>query len=569
MSESTVLHVVSTPDGELNIDAKTLDHLDETQLRLLTQSLLQKITQDGIEYQEKINAQAHKLEHNQKYIDALIHEIRLLRHLRFARKSESMDDRQLRLFDEAINEDIAAAEAKLAELTKDQPSSQPRIQPKRQPLPVDLPRVDIHHEPTQTECDCGTAMDRVSQDVSERLHYVPGTFRVERHIRGVWACPCCECMRQEAMPAQIINAGIPTAGLLAHVVVSKYLDHLPLYRQSKIFAREGVELSISTLADWVGACGVALEPLTQALKAQLLQSRMLHADETPILVLGNKAQSKRGYVWAYATGVHDPVQAVVFELKEGRSGQHARDFLCLSPPPDEPWCTADPPRKVPWSGYLLVDDYAGYKALFAAGAVGAGMSEQTGVTELGCWAHVRRKFFELHTASKSSLAQTALEHIGALYGLEREMQESGLSLAEVQVRRECEAKPRLQALYDWLTATRSQVPSSTATAKAIDYALKRWPALVRYCDDGRLPMDNNRIENLIRPWALGRKNWLFSGSLAAGQRAADIMSLLQTAKLNGHEPMAYLKEVLERLPTHPYSRISELLPTHWKPVTAV
>ncbi len=186
------------------------------------------------------------------------------------------------------------------------------------------------------------------------------------------------------------------------------------------------------------------------------------------------------------------------------------------------------------------------------------------MTELGCWAHVRRKFHELHITSKSALAQTALEHIGALYGLEREMKESGLSLTEVQLRREREAKPRLQALYEWLMATRSKVPHGTATAKAIDYALKRWPALVRYCGDGSLPLDNNRIENLIRPWALGRKNWLFSGSLAAGQRAADIMSLLQTAKLNGLEPMAYLKDVLQRLPTHPYSRISELLPTHWK-----
>ena len=288
--------------------------------------------------------------------------------------------------------------------------------------------------------------------------------------------------------------------------------------------------------------------------------RFLCATRPPITVLGKKGQSQRGYVWAYATGVHDPIQAVVFELKEGRSGQHARDFLCLSPPRDGPWCTADPPA-VPWSGYLLVDDYAGYKALFAASSGGTAAG---GMTELGCWAHVRRKFHELHIASKSALAQTALEHIGALYGLEREMKESGLSLTEVQLRREREAKPRLQALYEWLMATRSKVPHGTATAKAIDYALKRWPALVRYCEDGSLPLDNNRIENLIRPWALGRKNWLFSGSLAAGQRAADIMSLLQTAKLNGLEPMAYLKDVLQRLPTHPYSRISELLPTHWK-----
>ena len=554
MSKSSVLPLISEPNGAPNFDGKSLDHLNETQLRMLAQNLLQKVAQHSIQ-----------LNQQQVHIDALNHEIRLLRHLRYGPKSEAINPAQLQLFEEAIEEDIAAAEAKLAELTAGQSSSKPRNQPKRQPLPAHLPRVDVHHEPDQTECGCGQAMERVSQDVSERLDYVPGTFRVERHIRGVWACRCCQAIQQQPMPAQIINGGIPTSSLMAHVVVSKCVDHMPLFRQSKTFARDGLELSVSTLADWYGACAVALAPLAQALKLQLLQSSMLHADETPITVLGKKGQTQRGYVWAYATGVHDPIQAVVFELKEGRSGQHARDFLCLSPPRDGPWCTADPPG-MPWSGYLLVDDYAGYKALFAASSAGTAAG---GVTELGCWAHVRRKFHELHIASKSALAQTALEHIGALYGLEREMKESGLSLTEVQLRREREAKPRLQALYEWLMATRSKVPHGTATAKAIDYAIKRWPALVRYCEDGSLPLDNNRIENLIRPWALGRKNWLFSGSLAAGQRAADIMSLLQTAKLNGLEPMAYLKDVLQRLPTHPYSRISELLPTHWKaPVAA-
>jgi len=554
MSKSSVLPLISEPNGAPNFDGKSLDHLNETQLRMLAQNLLQKVAQHSIQ-----------LNQQQVHIDALNHEIRLLRHLRYGPKSEAINPAQLQLFEEAIEEDIAAAEAKLAELTAGQSSSKPRNQPKRQPLPAHLPRVDVHHEPDQTECGCGQAMERVSQDVSERLDYVPGTFRVERHIRGVWACRCCQAIQQQPMPAQIINGGIPTSSLMAHVVVSKCVDHMPLFRQSKTFARDGLELSVSTLADWYGACAVALAPLALALKIQLLQSGMLHADETPITVLGKKGQTQRGYVWAYATGVHDPIQAVVFELKEGRSGQHARDFLCLSPPRDGPWCTADPPG-MPWSGYLLVDDYAGYKALFAASSAGTAAG---GVTELGCWAHVRRKFHELHIASKSALAQTALEHIGALYGLEREMKESGLSLTEVQLRREREAKPRLQALYEWLMATRSKVPHGTATAKAIDYAIKRWPALVRYCEDGSLPLDNNRIENLIRPWALGRKNWLFSGSLAAGQRAADIMSLLQTAKLNGLEPMAYLKDVLQRLPTHPYSRISELLPTHWKaPVAA-
>ena len=197
-----------------------------------------------------------------------------------------------------------------------------------------------------------------------------------------------------------------------------------------------------------------------------------------------------------------------------------------------------------------------------------GDANTSGILEVGCWAHVRRKFFELHVAAKSALAQTALNHIGSLYALEGDMREQALPLNRVLARRQMEALPRLRAFHDWLQASRAQVPNGTASAKALDYALKRWPALVRYCDDAMLPMDNNRIENLIRPWALGRKNWLFTGSLAAGQRAADIMSLIQSAKMNGLEPLAYLSDVLKRLPTHPNSRIAELLPTGWKPACA-
>ena len=300
---------------------------------------------------------------------------------------------------------------------------------------------------------------------------------------------------------------------------------------------------------------------------QLLQASVLHADESPILILGPKGKTKRGYIWAYASGVHAPLQAVVFEIKPGRSGQYARDFLRHDPPRGGSVAGSDPDLGRPWSGSLVVDDYAGYKALFAPGTA-AGDANTAGILEVGCWAHVRRKFFELHVAAKSALAHTALNHMGSLYALEGDMREQALPLDRVLVRRQMEALPRLHAFHDWLQASRAQVPNGTASAKALDYALKRWPALVRYCDDAMLPMDNNRIENLIRPWALGRKNWLFTGSLAAGQRAADIMSLIQSAKMNGLEPLAYLSDVLNRLPTHPNSRIAELLPTGWKPACA-
>ncbi len=537
--------------------------MHESVLRSFTQDLLERIQKQT----QHIQQQSTELQLRQTQIDKLTHEIAVLRHIRFAAKTEAGHPQQKTLFEEANAEDLAAAEKKLAALSTAASSTTHKQRPARQALPKELPRIEVKHEPANTTCNCGQPMRRVSEDVSERLDYVPGTFRVQRHVRGVWACKCCECLRQEAMPAQIIDGGLPTANLLAHVVVSKYMDHLPLFRQSKMFARAGVELSLSTLADWVGACGVALSPLVQALKVQLLQSRLLHADETPIKILGAKGQSKRGYIWAYASGAQDSLQAVLFEVQESRSGQHARNFLRHPParllPPDK-----DPPQGQPWSGFLLVDDYAGYKALFAP-STDVDRKEASAMVEVGCWAHVRRKFYELHIASQSALAQEALQQIGALYALEAQMREQHLTLPAVLQRRQQESLPRLRAFYDWLVASRSKVLNGTATAKAIDYALKRWPALERYCQDATLPMDNNRIENLIRPWALGRKNWLFSGSLAAGQRAANMMSLLQSAKMNGHEPMTYLSDVLNRLPTHPYSRINELLPTGWKPTPPV
>lgn len=541
-----------TPDFTVNavaqLDKRVIETLNETQLRELTQSLLQRVNDDS----RRIETQSEQLRLNQVKIDALTHEIRLLRHLRFAAKTEAMDGVQGKLFEEANAEDLASAQQRLAQLGVKTSPTAPKDKPARQALPADLPRVEVFHEPENTTCNCGQTLSRISQDVSERLDYVPGSFRVERHIRGVWACTCCQHLRQQAMPAQIIDAGIPTAALLAQVLIAKYDDHLPLYRQNEIYARMGVEISRSTLADWVGACGVALAPIAQALKAQLLQSQVMHADESHIIILGTNGDKKRGYIWAYASAEHEPIDAVVYQIKEGRSGQHARDFLQQAPPAQS------------WSGHLVVDDYAGYKALFLPDATG-----KCTIIEVGCWSHVRRKFFELYVASKSPLAAVALEHIGALYALERDIRDKGLDLAQTLLCRQQEAKPRLLALHDWLKATREKVTDGTATAKAIDHALKRWPALIRYVDDARLPMDNNRIENQIRPWAVGRKNWLFSGSLAAGERAADIMSLIQTAKMNHIEPLAYLTDVLSRLPTHPNSRIEELLPTRWRPAAAV
>jgi transposase len=367
-------------------------------------------------------------------------------------------------------------------------------------------------------------------------------FTVERHVRGKWVCTHCETLVQAPVAPHIIDKGLPTAGLLAQVLVAKFLDHLPLYRQERIFERAGLAIARSTLAQWVGECGAQLQPLVDALTAELLKHDVLHADETPVAMLKpGHGKTHRAYLWSYCTTRFNPVQAVVFDFTESRAGQHVREFLGLS----------DQTDRAPWKGRLVTDDFSGYKACF-----------ELGVTEAGCMAHARRRFHELWVNHGSTIAEQALTFYGTLYDIEREV----LDLAP-DVRREIRhrrARPIADALQQWLLAQRQKVPDGSATAKAIGYTLNRWAALTRYLDDGELPIDNNWVENQIRPIAIGRSNWLFAGSLRAGQRAAAVMSLLHSARLNGHDPYAYLKDVLDRLPTHPASRVAELLPHRWR-----
>jgi transposase len=382
-------------------------------------------------------------------------------------------------------------------------------------------------------------MRRIGEDVSEKLDYVPGTFTVERHVRGKWACAKCETLMQAPVPACVIDKGIPTAGLLAQVLVSKYADHAPLYRQEQMFARAGLAIPRSTLGAWVGACGVRLQPLVDALRDAMLASTVLHADETPVAMLkpGN-GKTHRAYLWTYGTTSYDQMKAVIYDFTEGRAGRHARDFLGE------------------WRGTLVCDDYGGYKAMFETGTV----------IEAGCMAHARRKFHELWANHKSELAGEALKLFGLLYDVERlavELDDDGRRRL-----RELRSKPITDTLHKWLIAHRQRATDGTAMARAIDYSLKRWDPLVRFLKDPAVPIDNNWIENRIRPVAIGRSNWLFAGSLRGGQRAAAVMSLVQSAKLNGHDPYAYLRDVLERLPTQPNSRIDELLPHRWATAAA-
>jgi transposase len=301
----------------------------------------------------------------------------------------------------------------------------------------------------------------------------------------------------------------------------------------QIGARQDVPLPISTTADWLGKVGVALQPLADRLAALLRLRPTLHADETPVRQLDpGKGKTKRAYLWAYRSNSLDggPL-IVVFDYQGGRGGVHAQTFLGN------------------WRGHLMVDDYSGYKALFVGG-----------VTELACLAHVRRKFFDLHAANGSPIAAQALRRIAQLYVVEQQARDTDADVVErLRLRQEL-AKPLLAQCYDWLITTRCTVADGSGTAKAIDHALKRWPALIRYADSGTLPIDNNPVENSIRPIAIGKKNWLFAGSERAARRAAAIQSLLATVKLNGLEPLRWLTEILEKLPTCPNSQIDSLLP---------
>ena len=498
--------------------AADLAHLDAEQLRALAARLM---------------TQMHA---KQTLIDKLTHEMAVLKRIKFAATSEAYTGEQQRLLFETIETDLEALQAEIDKIVPAVADTRGKQQPKRAPLPSNLPRKEILHEPASTTCRCGCALKRIGEDIAEKLDYQPGVFTIERHVRGKWVCRQCETLVQAPVAPHVIDKGIPTAGLLAQVLVAKYADHLPLYRQSGIFARAGLAIPDSTLAQWVGRCGVQLQPLVDALREALLQESVLHADETPVAMLkpGN-GKTHSAYLWSYCSTSMSAMKAVVFDFAETRAGEHARAFLGK------------------WQGTLVCDDFGGYKALFRAG-----------VTEAGCMAHARRKFHELWANHQSQIAGEALKLFGVLYDIERQAQEGDADHRR-QLRQQ-QARPAADTLQAWLIAQRQRVPDGSATAKAIDYSLERWGPLTRYLGDENVPIDNNWVENRIRPIALGRNNWLFAGSLRAGQRAAAVMSLIQSARLNGHDAFSYMKDVLERLPSLPHSRIDELLPHRWHPV---
>ena len=507
--------------------------------------------QNHINHAQQQAAQASaELRTAQTKIQALTLELAHLRRMRFGVRNEALTAEQRDLFQETWASDLAAAEAELA---KQQASAEPsesllprapRPRAGRQPLPEHLPRIEHRHEPESCTCGrCGNELIKIGEDVSEQLDVEPARFFVHgprpapRHIRAQYACRNCETMTAAPIPPAVIDGGLAAVGLYVWVLVGKYLDHLPLYRLEQIAARDQVMLSRSTMAlghpvaQWVGRIGVALQPLSDRLTELLLERNVLHADETPVAQLDpGKGKTHRAYLWAYRSNVLQTGPPImVFDYQMSRAGRHAQQFLAG------------------WKGHLMVDDFSGYKALFTEA-----------VTELGCVAHARRKFFDLTVAQANPIALEALNRIAALYVIE--VRGRDMTVEARTQWRQAQAQPLLDSMHTWLRQTRVMVANGGGLAKAIDYSLKRWAALSRYATDGRFPIDNNPVENIIRPIALGRRNWLFTGSERAGQRAAAIQTLLGTAKLNGLDPAAWLRDTLEKLPTCLNSEIDSLLP---------
>lgn len=527
-------------------DIKALNPVDLAELATQMLAHIGEQSKHIGEQRKQIDSQAQAIKWRDAKIQSVTFELARFKAWKFGAKTEAMNAEQRALFEETCAADQADLEARLAELQRqaaaergDAPKKQPRRQPKREALPPHLPRVDQRVEPENTMCptpECGQLMVRVGEDISERLDVVPAQFFVQRQIRGKWACKCCQLMVQEPAASQVFDNALPTPGLQAHTVVSRFVDHIPYHRQELMNARGGVHTPRSTLAGWGGQTGAQLRPLFDAHRDFVLGSRVVHADETPIAMLDPGAgKTKKGYMWAYARGGFDADPGVVYDFCLGRGGKYPHEFL------------------KGWSGTLVVDAYGGYDATLSL----------EGRVTANCLAHARRKFDELFKANASPVAAQAIHRIARLYRIESDARH--LTSEERLQMRQQRSKPLWEELHVWLQLERSRVPAGTPIAKAIDYSLKIWEGLSRFLADGDVPVDNNHIENQMRPWALGRRNWLFIGSQLAGERAAVVMSLLQSAKLSGHDPFAYLKDVLTRLPTQLNSRIEELLPHRWKP----
>ena len=483
--------------------------------------------------------------------DRLRHLLLRLKRLQFGARSERLPDAQLQLGLESLETAIAQGEA---EAEKRDPRLRERRTAKRRAsrgaLPSHLPRVEVTLAPEDTACPCCRGeMAIIGHDTSERLDVIPAQFRVIVTRRPKLACRACTgTVVQVPAPARLIEGGIPTEALVAHVLVSRYADHLPLYRQAQIMARQGVELERSTLASWVGYAAAEIAPVVSRLRAIVLGSARVFADETTLPVLDpGRGRTKTGYLWAVARddrpwGGTDP-PAVVYRYAPGRGQQHADTLLGG------------------YRGILQCDGYTTYKKL-AEPARNVQAGNDGTVTLVFCWAHVRRGFYDLAKTGTAPIATEALARIAALYRIEAEIR--GQPAESRRQVRHVRSRPLVTALRAWFEQQLGKLPGRGPTAGAIRYALNHWDGLVRFLDDGRIELDTNVVERAIRPVALSRKNALFAGSDEGGANWARVASLVETCKLNSVEPQAYFAELLTRLVNGwPQAHIDELMPWHW------
>lgn len=542
----------------LRMSSAVATAIDLTNLPTEVAALIERLQQQAKADAQELARRGGELTLAQAKIDKLNFELARLRRWQFEAKTEAMTAAQRLLFAEALAEDEASLRAKLAELQGSLPEvpktpKAPRAKPRRQALPEHLERVEHRHEPEDTHCpnaDCRQPMQRIGEDVSEKLDIIPAKFFVHRHIYGKWACRCCQVLRQEPAEPDVVDGGIPAAGLVAHTLISRFVDHLPYYRQEPINARSGVHTPRSTLASWGGAGGASLEPLYELHRAFILGCRVLHADETPVPLLDPGAgKTKKAYVWAWARSHHDPHPGVIYEFCLGRGSQYPLAFLGGNGPPG---------REPAWQGTLITDQYGGYNAVLDTKRYPQRKSA-------ACAAHARRRFEELSRGghSASAVATEAMQRWARIYRAEAAFSE--MSHEQRRQARQAVSRPLWEEFEVWLKLQRTQVLGGSKIAEAIDYSLNAWDSLTLHLDDGAVVIDNNLIERQIKPWKLGAKNWLFAGSALAGQRAAVVMSLVQSAKLNGLDPWAYLRDVLARIHTHPSQRLEELLPHRWRP----
>lgn len=509
---------------------------------------LNNLPQDPALLQQMILDLLTQLREKDQRIEKLSHLLALLQRSRFGRKSEQVPLEQLLFaFAEAMRDGEvetnpqAEAATEAEAIKQDKPAKSSGNGHGRNPLPESLPRERVEYALPEEACkcqECGAPLERMGEEVTRQLEYVPASFIVREHVRVKYACKRCQGnVVVSAMPAQPIEKGLPGPGLLAHVLVSKYCDHLPLHRQEAIMQRYGIELSRGTMSDWVRAGAQLLRPLYDVMRREVLQGRKINTDDSPVPVQEpGTSKTRQGRLWVYVgDGEHEHT---VFDFTPNRKRDGPMKFLHG------------------YRGYLQADAYTGYDELYRSGEI----------VEVGCWAHARRKFYEAQDSDRER-ALVALAYIGRLYQVEKRGREDGLSPADLCALRRQESGPILSDLHAWLKEQAQVVLPRSPMGEAIGYALGQWRALGRYLEDGDLEIDNNAAERALRRVALGRKNWLFAGSDEGGRRAAIIYTMIASCQQHGVEPFAYLRDVLGRIPSHLQSRIEELLPGHWKPET--